>query len=65
MIRSDAGPSRTALVSAWGIGVVVGVVVGVLTKDVILGFIAGAPTVVLGVQLLRLWYGGTARPRHP
>jgi hypothetical protein len=54
------------MAAVWALGVVVGVIVAVLTSDVILGVIAGAPCVAIGVGLLRLWVGdGTARPRHP
>ena len=66
MTGTDRGPSRTALAAAWAVGVLVGLVVGVLTSDVILGIIAGAPCVVIGVGLLRVWTGGdTSRTRHP
>jgi hypothetical protein len=49
-----------------GIGVVIGVSVAVLTRDVILGVIAGASFIAIAVGLVRLWVGsGTRRPSHP
>jgi hypothetical protein len=48
-----------------GTGVVIGVVVAMLTSDVILGVIAGASFIAITVGLVRLWAGdGTRRPRH-
>lgn len=66
MTRTDQGPSRTAYAVAIGVGVVIGFVVAVMTSDVILGVIAGAPCVAIIVGLQRLWTGGdTTRPHHP
>lgn len=66
MNGSDPGPSRTAVAALTAVGVVIGVAVGVLTSDVILGVIAGASFIAITVGLLRLWTGGgTARPHHP
>jgi hypothetical protein len=51
---------------AWVVGVLIGIVVALATSDVVLGVIAGAPCVFIGVNLVRLWAGETpARPRHP
>ena len=58
--------SRSALLVAWVVGVLIGIVVALATSDVVLGVIAGAPCVFIGVNLVRLWAGETpARPRHP
>jgi hypothetical protein len=66
MNETHPGPSRGAVAAVWAVAAVIGVVVGLLTSDVILGVIAGAPCVAIGTGLLRLWTGGgTARPRHP
>lgn len=66
MNGNDLGPSRTAVAALTAVGVVIGVAVGVLTSDVILGVIAGASFIAITVGLLRLWTGGgTARPHHP
>ena len=66
MNKSDLGPSRTAVAVLMAVGVVLGIVVAVLTSDVILGVIAGASFIAVTVGLLRLWTGsGTARPHHP
>jgi hypothetical protein len=48
------------------IGGVIGVVVAILTSDIILGVIAGASFIAIAVGLVRLWVGdGTQDPRHP
>jgi hypothetical protein len=66
MTRAEQRPSRTAMTAIWSIGILVGVVVAAVTSDVVLGVIAGAPCVAIGVGLLRLWAGdGSPRPRHP
>ena len=66
MTRDVQAPSRTAMTAIWSVAVAIGVVVAFATSDVVLGVIAGAPCVVIGVGLLRLWTGeGTGRPRHP
>jgi hypothetical protein len=67
MTRPEQGPSRTALAAATTIGVAIGVIVAVVTGDVILGVIAGASFIAIVVGLLRLWYGGGSgrQPRHP
>ena len=66
MTRTDQAPSRNAMAAVWGIALLIGIVVAVVTSDVILGVIAGAPCVAIGVGLLRLWTGdGRTRPRHP
>jgi hypothetical protein len=41
-----------------GIGVAIGVVVAMLTSDVIEGVMAGALFVAIAVGLIRLWVGG-------
>lgn len=66
MNREAQAPSRAAMAAVWAAAVVIGMVVGLATSDVILGIIAGAPCVAIGVGLLRLWGGeSTPRPRHP
>ena len=60
MNAANQGPGRKSLAVVWAVGVIVGVVVAVATSDVILGVICGAPCVVIGVGLLRLWTGGSA-----
>jgi hypothetical protein len=57
MTREVQAPSRTAMTVVWAVAVVIGVVVALATSDVILGIIAGAPCVAIGVGLLRLWNG--------
>ena len=52
----------TAVAAVWAVGVLVGVVVGGPTSDVIVEVIAGVAGVVIGNGLLRLWTG-VAAPR--
>lgn len=65
MTRTGPSPSRTAVTALTAVGVLIGVVVALLTSDVILGVIAGAGFIAIGVGLMRLWYGDTAHPRYP
>jgi hypothetical protein len=65
MTRIEQRPSPAVVTTLTGIGVVIGVVVAMLTRDVILGVIAGASFIAITVGLVRLWVGdGTRRPRH-
>lgn len=66
MTRTDQGPSRKVKGTVAGIGIAIGVVIILLTNDVILGVIAGAALIAIAVGLLRLWTGGgSVRPHHP
>ena len=66
MSKADQRRSRYATGIAGAVGVLIGVVVAVLTSDVILGVIAGASFIAITVGLRRLWTGGgDPRPRHP
>lgn len=65
MTRIAQRPSPAVVTTLTSIGVVIGVVVAMLTSDVILGVIAGASFIAVTVGLLRLWTGdGTRRTRH-
>jgi hypothetical protein len=65
MARIEQRPSTVVVTTLTAIGVVIGVVVAMLTSDVILGVIAGASFIAIAVGLVRLWAGdGTRRPRH-
>ena len=65
MARIEQRPSTVVVTTLTAIGVVIGVVVAMLTSDVILGVIAGASFIAVAVGLVRLWVGsGTQRPRH-
>jgi hypothetical protein len=65
MTRIEHRPSPATVTTLTGIGVVIGMVVAMLTSDVILGVIAGASFIAITVGLVRLWAGdGTRRPRH-
>jgi hypothetical protein len=66
MTRSEQGPSPIVVGTLTGIGVAIGVIVAVMTSDVILGVIAGASFTAITAGLARLWAGaGTRHPRHP
>ena len=66
MTSPEQTPSRTIVGALSSVGILIGVVVAVLSSDVILGVIAGASFIAVTVGLLRLWTGGeTRRPRHP
>ena len=66
MTSTGQSPSRTTLGALTGVGMLIGVVVAVLTSEVILGVIAGASFIAISVGLVRLWTGGETRhPRHP
>ena len=66
MLRNKTGASRGATWALFGVGVAVGIVVGLLTSDVILGVIAGSGLIAVAVGLLRAWNGdSTSRLRHP
>jgi hypothetical protein len=66
MTRTDQGPSRVVVATITSVGVTIGIVVAVLTTDVILGAIAGSALIAITVGLVRLWTGGgSPRPRHP
>ena len=65
MARIEQRPSTVVVTTLTAIGVVIGVVVAMLTSDIILGVIAGASFIAIAVGLVRLWVGGgTQRPRH-
>ena len=63
MARSPASSHRATTILTI-IGLAVGVAVAMLTRDVIIGVIAGSSIVALAVSTRRLWRGD-ARQRHP
>ena len=65
MTRIVQQPSPVVVTALTVIGVAIGVVVAILTSDVILGVIAGAAFIAIAVGLARLWVGdGATRPRR-
>ena len=61
----NSSPTRT-VTALTAVGIVLGIVVAVLTRDVIIGVIAGSLFIAVTVTTLRLWTGGgTRRARHP
>jgi hypothetical protein len=66
MIRTAQGPSHVVLAAITSVGVTIGIVVAVLTSDVVLGVIAGSALIAISIGLIRLWTGGgSPRPHHP
>ena len=66
MTRTSQEPSRIVVGTVAGIGVAIGIVVVLLTSDVILGVIAGSALIAITVGLVRLWTGGgTPRSHQP
>ena len=58
MKETAANPKRVLVPTLTGIGLAIGVIVAVITTDVILGVIAGASFIAITVGLVRLWTGG-------
>jgi hypothetical protein len=66
MMKTARAPSHQTTAIATAFGILIGVVVAVLTSDVILGVIAGASFIAITAGLWRLWTGGgDPRARHP
>jgi ABC-2 type transport system permease protein len=55
MTSTDPTSHRLLITVLTGIGVALGVAIGVMTKDVILGVIAGAGFIAIATQMVRLW----------
>lgn len=55
MTQTQPGPSHAGLTAVTTIGVALGIVVAILTNDVILGVIAGASFIAISVGFQRLW----------
>ena len=58
MTQTATKPNRLLVPTLTGIGLAIGVIVAVITTDVILGVIAGASFIAISVGLARLWTGG-------
>ncbi len=58
MTGTGQRPSPVVVTTLSVIGVAIGVVVGMLTADVIEGVMAGALFIAIAVGLVRLWAGG-------
>ncbi len=58
MKETATKPRRVLVPTLTGIGLAIGVIVAVITTDVILGVIAGASSIAITVGLARLWTGG-------
>jgi hypothetical protein len=59
MAKTDLTSHRLLITVLTGIGIALGVIVAVLTSDVILGVIAGAGFLAVAIQMVKLW------TRHP
>jgi hypothetical protein len=64
MTRTGQRPSPAVVAALTGSGVAIGVVVAMLTSDVIQGVMAGALLIAIAVGLVRLWTGGGTRRSH-
>lgn len=66
MTTTDLTGHRLLVTVLTGIAVALGIAVGVLTSDVILGVIAGAGFFAITVQMVKLWTGHSGPPpaRH-
>ena len=60
--KTDLGSHRWLITVLTGVGVVLGVAVGVLTSDVIIGVIAGAGFIAITIQMVKLWTGRSGPP---
>ena len=65
MTRTDLTSHRSLITALTGIGVVLGVTVGVVTSDVILGVIAGAGFIAIATQMVKLWTNHAGPPASP
>ena len=63
MTRTDQEPGRVVVATVTGIGIAIGVVVMLLTNDVILGVMTGAVLIAITLGLVRLWTGAGAHNR--
>ena len=64
MTRTSQEPSRVVVGTVAGIGIAIGIVVVLLTSDVILGVIVGSALIAITVGLVRLWTGGGSPRSH-
>jgi hypothetical protein len=65
MTRIEQRPSTVTVTTLTCTGVAIGVVICILTRDVIEGVMAGALFIAISVGMVRLWFGGgTQRPHH-
>ncbi len=62
MRRTDLTSHRVLITVLTAIGVTLGVVIAVLTSDVIIGVIAGAGFIGIALQMVKLWTGHSGPP---
>ena len=62
MTRTDLSSHRLLITVLTGIAVALGAGVAVLTRDVIIGVIAGAGFFAIAVQMVKLWTGHSGPP---
>ncbi len=62
MTRTDLTSHRVLTTVLTGIGVALGIVIAVLTSDVIIGVIAGTGFIAIAFMMVNLW---TGRPSPP
>ncbi len=62
MASPDLASHRLLITVLTGIAAALGIAVGVLTSDVILGVIAGTGFLAVSVQMVKLWGGHSGPP---
>jgi ABC-2 type transport system permease protein len=60
--KPDLTSHRLLITVLTGVGIILGVVVAVLTSDVIIGVIAGAGFIAITIQMVKLWTGHSGPP---
>ncbi len=65
MTSTDLTSHRLLITVLTGTGVALGVAIGIVTSDVILGVIAGAGFIAIATQMVRLWSSHPGPPVSP
>jgi ABC-2 type transport system permease protein len=65
MTTTDLASHRLLITVLTGTGVALGIVVAILTSDVIIGVIAGTVFIALAIQTVKLWVGRAGPPPAP
>lgn len=65
MTTTDLASHRLLITVLTGTGVALGIVVAILTSDVIIGVIAGTVFIAITIQMVKLWAGRPGPPPAP
>ncbi len=65
MTTTDLSSHRLLITVLTITGVALGIVVAILTSDVIIGVIAGTVLIAIAVQMVKLWAGHAGPPPAP